>query len=108
MFRALTKPPRFVIPKSFKINTYEKAGGPGVYGGRVETRAPLSRSFLLEGRPVESEVPHSSLSDGLSLVTTADSRELSLVRELADHPGVQRYEDARTSHPCERDAGPLR
>jgi hypothetical protein len=30
------------------------------------------------------------------------------VRELVHHPGVQCYEDARTSHPCERGAGLLR
>jgi hypothetical protein len=28
-------------------------------------------------------------------------------RELAARPGVQRYEDAHTSHPCERGAGRL-
>ena len=29
-------------------------------------------------------------------------------RELVHHAGVQCYEDARTSHPCERGAGLLR
>jgi hypothetical protein len=41
-------------------------------------------------------------------LTNKQTASVGDARELVHHPGVQCYEDARTSHPCERGAGLLR